>query len=296
MTRNKKWIFGIAAGLLLTVAVRAQAPAPEAAPAPVTGPRHGGGFGPGPFGERMELLGFGGMHGGKVVTGAPFSAVAVAESKQTLADGTVISRKAQSNLFRDAQGRSRREATIPAIGPLAANGAPRSFVMIHDPVAQTGYMLEPDQKIAHKLQPHGKGGPGAEGNWSRGTHPDDTNVKKESLGTQTINGVSAEGTRYTRTIPAGQIGNDKPVNIVKEEWYSPDLQMVVLSKHTDPFMGDSTYSVTNIQRTAPNAALFTVPSDYAVKDGPPAGMPGGRRGNRRSGGAPPSPDAAGPAN
>src|SRR5882724_10488328 len=167
MTRNKKWIFGIAAGLLLTAAVRAQAPAPEAAPAPVTGPRHGGGFGPGPFGERMELLGFGGMHGGKVVTGAPFSAVAVAESKQTLADGTVISHKAQSNLFRDAQGRSRREATIPAIGPLAANGAPRSFVMIHDPVAQTGYMLEPDQKIAHKMRPHGKGGSGAEVNWGK---------------------------------------------------------------------------------------------------------------------------------
>ena len=79
------------------------------------------------------------MHGGKVVTGAPFSAVAVGETKQTLADGTTISRKFQTNLFRDAQGRFRKEVTMPAIGPLAASGKhPRSFVVIQDPVAGGG--------------------------------------------------------------------------------------------------------------------------------------------------------------
>jgi hypothetical protein len=109
-------------------------------------------------------------------------------------------------------------------------------------------------------------------------------VAKESLGTQTINGVSAQGTRYTRTIPAGQIGNDKPLTIVKEEWYSPDLQIVVLSKHSDPFTGTATYAVTNIQRTAPNATLFSVPSGYTVSDAPI-----GNRGGKRHGPGPPAP-------
>jgi hypothetical protein len=274
MSRNSKWVLGLGLALALTAATRAQEAGPDAAAqagAPGPGRGHGPGFG-GPFGERMELLGFGGMHGGKTVTGAPFSATAVGESRQTLSDGTVISHKFQSNLYRDAQGRFRREVTLPAVGPLAANGGPKSFVMIHDPVAQTGYVLEPDQKVARKLPPHGKRGADAADGGKK--HPDDANVKKESLGTQTINGVNAEGTRYTRTIPAGQVGNDKPLTIVREEWYSPDLQMVVQSKHTDPFMGEMTYAVTNIQRAAPNASLFTVPADYTVKEGPPAGMAG----------------------
>ena len=285
MRTRKKWMLAMSVVLLLTAAVRAQEPGPDAAPAPPAGPMHGPGRGPGPFGERLELLGFGGMHPGKVVTGAPFSATALAESKQTLSDGTVITRKVQSNLYRDAEGRFRREVTLSGIGPLAASGAPKSLVMSHDPVAQTGYVLEPDQKVAHVLPPHGGGGPGAD-TAGKNPHGDDASVKKESLGTQTINGVSAEGTRYTRTIPAGKIGNDKPISILKEEWYSPDLQMIVQMKHSDPFMGDTTYSVTNIQRTAPNPSLFTVPSDYTVKQGPPEGL---RRGHHAPGGDAPPP-------
>ena len=113
----------------------------------------------------------------------------------------------------------------------------------------------------------------AKQNWKHGDNG--ANVNKESLGTRTINGVAAAGTRYTRTIPAGQIGNDKPLTIVKEEWYSPDLQIMVQIKHTDPFTGDTTYTVNNIQRTAPNTALFSVPSDYTVSDAPI-----GRRGGK----------------
>jgi hypothetical protein len=245
----------------------------------------------------MELLGFGGMHGGKVVTGAPFTATAVGESNRTLADGTKISQKVQSTLYRDAQGRVRKETTLPAIGPLAASGTPKSLVFIHDPVAGTGYILDASKKIARKLPPHPKAGAGGNTAGSDAApkawagHPGNTNVTQESLGSQTISGVLAEGTRYTRTIPAGHMGNDKPVTIVNEEWYSPDLQMVVQSKRSDPFVGESTYNVTNIQRTAPGAELFSVPSDYTVKDAP-ARM--GKFGHRKNGAAPPPPaDAPG---
>ncbi len=92
----------------------------------------GGDWTAAPFAERIELLGFQGMHGGKVVTGAPFSAVAVSETTQTLADGNHIARKSQTNLFRDSQGRFRKEVTLPAIGPLATSEKSKSFVLIHE--------------------------------------------------------------------------------------------------------------------------------------------------------------------
>jgi hypothetical protein len=233
------------------------------------------------------------MHGGKVVTGAPFSAVAVSESSQTLADGNHISRKTQTNLFRDSQGRFRREVTLSGIGPLAASGQPKSFVVIHDPVAGTNLVLHPDTKTADQMgRPFG----GMKGafkdalknklGYRQQQEIAEGNLKKEDLGTQTIAGVSAQGTRITRTIPAGQIGNEKPITIVSEHWYSNDLQMLVMSKRSDPRFGDTSYTLTNIKRSEPDASLFTVPSDYAVKQGGP-----GRHGMRHFAPAPAAPTA-----
>src|SRR6202158_1536338 len=121
-------IFMLSAGL-----ARVQQ-APPLPPPPMAMPQA---LGPeaGMIGERIELLGFEGMHGGKVVTGVPFSAVAVSESAQTLADGNHIARKTQTNLYRDSQGRLREEVTVTAVGPLATSGQPKSFVFINDPVA-----------------------------------------------------------------------------------------------------------------------------------------------------------------
>ena len=235
---------------------------------------------PGPeagmIGERIELLGFEGLHGGKVVTGVPFSAVAVSESTQTLADGNHIARKTQTNLFRDSQGRFRKEVTLPAIGPLATSGQPKSFVFINDPVAGTNFILHADTKTAEQMgRPFaGMKGPlkGAlKGKMESRQQQEmaNGNLKKEDLGTQTIAGVSAQGTRITHTIPAGQIGNEKAITIVSEHWYSNDLQTVVMSKRSDPRFGDTTYTLTNIQRSAPAASLFAVPSDYTVTQGGP---------------------------
>ena len=244
------------------------------------------------FGERMELLGFGGMHGGKVVTGAPFSAVAVSETTQTLGDGNHINRKTQSNLFRDSQGRIRREMTFAGFGPMTASGQSKSFVIINDPVAGETFMLHPDQKTAEQLgKPfaHMREGMGAAIKDKMSAHQEremaEGSLKKESLGTQTIGGIVAQGTRVTKTIPAGQIGNEKPITVIHESWYSNDLQIVVMSKQSNPWSGETTYTLTNIQRTEPDASLFAVPSDYTVTQGP------GRRGMmmRHHEAAPPQP-------
>lgn len=277
---NRRLTMSLILGGVLAVST-GLARAQEAPPPPhPEGMRHGGPGGdmlPPPMGDRVELMGFEGMRGGKLVTGAPFSGVAVTESTQTLADGNHIAHKTQANVFRDSQGRVRKEITLSGFGPLAASGSPKSFVVISDPVAQANFVLHPDTKVAEKMG-HGdrgmkwKGKGGAfegkmqarqEAEIAAGT------LKKEDLGTQVIGGVSTQGTRLTRTIPAGQMGNEKPILVVHETWFSNDLQMVVMSKRSNPMGGTITYTLTNIQRTEPAAALFTVPSDFTVKQGGP---------------------------
>jgi len=254
--------------------------------AAVEAQRHGP-DGPPPFGAPMELMGFAGMHGGKVVKGAPFSATATSETTSTLQDGSVLHRTSQVSMYRDSQGRSRHEATFTGFGPLTASGGAKKMVMISDPVASVHIMLDDAQKVAHKTALHTRGGSGAdaesapafEGKMEKRMQQDEAAglLKKESLGTQTINGVVAEGTRTTHTIPAGQIGNVKPLQVVSERWYSADLQIVLKSTRTDPRFGTTTYTVTSVQRTEPAATLFTVPADYTVETGGRGhGGPGGR--------------------
>ncbi len=98
---------------------------------------------------------------------------------------------------------------------------------------------------------------------------DGANDKVQTLADQTIEGVLAHGKQVTTTIPAGSIGNDQPIVVTSETWYSPDLQTVVLSKRNDPRVGESVMAVTNIQRVEPSAALFQVPAGYTVKDNSP---------------------------
>jgi hypothetical protein len=93
-------------------------------------------------------------------------------------------------------------------------------------------------------------------------------VNTEDLGSQTIEGVPATGVRTTRTIPAGQIGNEKPISIVTDVWTSPDLKTIVYSKRNDPRMGEQTFQLTNITRAEPDPSLFTVPADFKIIEGP----------------------------
>jgi hypothetical protein len=283
MKTKRVFVLIAAMSLLGAFSVAAQDPETDVAPPPPPGAMPGG-----PMGPRMEILGFGELHPGKVVTGAPYSAVAVTETKQTLADGNVIDRKVQSNVYRDSQGRTRRETTFTGVGAFAPAGQTRSMVTIHDPVASIAYLLHTDTKVAEQLPiPPGapKNGPNVQNRMESRLQQEvaDGTVKKEDLGTQTVNGISAQGTRYTRVIPAGQIGNANPITVVNEQWYSADLQLMVKIVRTDPRVGQVTYTLTNIQRTEPAASLFTVPSDYTVKQATLHGH--GRRG---PGGPPPA--------
>jgi hypothetical protein len=225
--------------------------------------------------EMMELH--------QVVKGAPYSATAVTESTQVLADGNRIVNKQSDFVARDSQGRTRREMTMGRMGPLHVNG-PR-VIFIHDPVAQTGIVLNPDEQVAHVMK-HGS----ADAKHMMAMHDkihghpapevfpaeaEKAQVKRESLGTQEIDGVTAEGSRVTRTIPAGAIGNERPLEITVESWTSPELHVLLLQKRNDPRFGETVYRLTNIKRDEPDPALFQVPSNFKTEPGgrilPPPG-------------------------
>jgi hypothetical protein len=279
MRTQRKLLIVATMGLAVAAAGgRARAQSQQAAPPPPSGdvmfyrtPGAGPILPPGSIG----FLGVEAPLGGKVVTGVPFTASFSSESTQTLADGNHIQRKNSGTLARDAQGRTRRDMSLPAIGAWTTSGAPREVSMINDPVSGVHYVLEHERKIAREFGPPDvpmdKGKHGQGGIVSTKRTPADPNVTTAPLGTQTIGGVPAEGTRITHTIPAGAIGNDLPIIVTVERWYSADLQTDIMIKRSDPRSGDTVMQFSEIVRQVPDASLFQVPADYTIEKNRGAG-------------------------
>jgi TonB family protein len=344
----------------------------------------------------------------KVVKGAPYSADAVTETTQTLSDGNRIVRKTTSSLYRDSEGRTRREQSIGAIGPWTSADHPTQRIFITDPVSTTNWVLDPRAQTAHqamlpppppppppapagiypgkplsdapdvnklndensaainikkklklsaalqgsaitkvnpeypsvakaagvqgavqvtvvidengnvissqplnghpllreaaikaanewKFKPTQDGGQPtkvegtltfnftlnkpvppepamhtepaiafATPTWNPSLFGGKTEFKQEDLGKQMMEGVEVQGTRIINSIPAGAIGNERQIDIVSERWYSNELQVVVMSRNSDPRIGETTYRMTNIVRSEPPADLFKVPADYTI--------------------------------
>ena len=211
----------------------------------------------------MRLLGAEPGRPDRVVTGAPYSADAVTETTQALADGNTIHQTTTTHIYRDSQGRTRREPALNALSSAAPGTTLPSLAFINDPVAGFSYVLDLTNHTATKrtLPTPPPGGPG---NGPRRGLANSANTTTESLGRQLISGVPADGTRITVTIPAGQIGNAQSIQIVTENWYSPDLQIRVMSKRTDPRSGESVFQLNNLSRAEPPSTLFVVPADFQI--------------------------------
>jgi hypothetical protein len=98
-----------------------------------------------------------------------------------------------------------------------------------------------------------------------------SNGKREDLGASNMAGVPVTGSKTTTVIPAGTMGNDRDITITEERWYSPDLKMNIMTKHSDPRMGETVFQVNSLTRANPDPSLFQVPSDYQIKEGPRLG-------------------------
>jgi hypothetical protein len=209
----------------------------------------------------------------RLTKGAPFSAETLTEFRQTLADGNLIERKHRGAMYRDGEGRVRTEQAL-GVGAIAPAGGAQEVAIIRDPVAGVQWVLNPDTKTAMKtVIPAHAGAPAGERREPlRMRHPAPgmgvEAPKEEKLGTANINGVQAEGTRITVSISAGQMGNVRPIEMVTERWFAPQLQIVVKSRHTDPRTGEQLFEMTNIRQGEPPASLFQPPADYTVIEGP----------------------------
>jgi hypothetical protein len=255
----------------------------------------------------------------KTVTGIPYSAELVSENIQTLADGNRIVQRTTGRVYRDSEGRVRREEDRASGGP---------SISITDVVARTSFSLNTERHEATQtpmpfivafakkefaFTTSAEGQRGAQeadarkrelaeaterrGAGGRGAAPADADrlvelkraerqlervqeelkigrgfvatVREESvedkLQDRLIGGVLAAGTRRTTTIAAGAIGNERPIKIVSEEWSSPELQILVMTEHTDPRTGRSTYQLSNINRNEPDPSLFQIPADYTIR-------------------------------
>jgi hypothetical protein len=293
-----------------------------------------------------------------VVKGEPYSADAISESIQILADGNKISRSNTTRMFRDSEGRTRREnvssngnggggggftttfSTAPSAEFAYFGFGFQDTISIFDPVSNVRYSLNPTAKTARRTKASFGMVEGAffgttaqsagvatraQIDATRGqlevargqldaarAQMDETNAlrkvqveaatartaqvaalpslattvvsdinlagtliargsnagKTESLGTRDIEGITAEGTRTITTIQAGAIGNERPIEIVYERWYSKELQLIVYSRHSDPRFGEQIYRLTNVSRNDPDRSLFAPPADYKILSEP----------------------------
>jgi hypothetical protein len=233
--------------------------------------------------------------------GAPYAAETINENTQTLADGNHIVQHTTGRVYRDGEGRVRREEDGPpadGVGPDRPMVIRGPSISIVDPVAGESYTLDTTNRIAWKTSTGASAmilqnalkqkvqavqgqenavqfkvengmaqasvGFARSGGGGRGG--DNQHHSEETLAARQIEGVLAEGRRNTTTIPAGSIGNEQPITIVSEEWKSPDLGVLVMTSHKDPRNGESSYRLANIVRGEPDGSLFQVPSDYTVKE------------------------------
>jgi hypothetical protein len=306
-----------------------------------------------PFGAQVDVIGGEGSVLGGVVTDKPYSASSVTESTQILSDGNRIVNRNEARVYRDSQGRTRREQTLGGFGVWQAANEPLTMVTINDPVADVSYFIDPARKSARKLQPFRLAvdenaawtmavpappmatvtagatagrrvimengvvtedvivGSTLDGNGAETPVPFELplpppapepgvairgavagararvglgagtpgfsvatlgfpggQTATDDLGEQVLEGVLARGTRLTQTIPAGTIGNERAIEIVAEQWYSEDIEAVVLRRNVDPRFGETTYRLVNLVRGEPAPDLFAVPQGYEVLSEP----------------------------
>jgi hypothetical protein len=264
-------------------------------------------------GPAMDVVALDPQSIGPLVPGAPYSAEAVTEFTQVLADGNRIERRTTGKVARNGQGGVRREQGI-SFGPLAAQNS-QPIVTIDDPANGVHMMLNYDIKVATRmkmmssmimsapnsaepaviafgtagtanvaveagaaipapidsLRLDAAGSAGSVMSWSAASPAAvgvrfDGDVKNETLQPQDIEGLRVEGTRTIVTLPAGSVGNVLPIEIVSERWYSPELKVVVLTRRSDPRLGETVYRLTNIDRSEPPPDLFKVPEGFTVEE------------------------------
>jgi len=200
------------------------------------------------------------------VPGAPFSAVATQEMKRTLNDGSSFQRKTQALIARDSAGRIRNERH--EVTPADSTHQPALLsVHLYNPDTRLNTLLNPFTHLAKQQTLSRAPATAPPGNWAQQPNASfGNNVRLEDLGPAVFEGIDVHGYRRTITVGAESTGTGKPVAAVDEYWYSEELRINLLSKHSDPRTGNLTVTVTSLNRTEPDVDLFEIPQGYKIVD------------------------------
>jgi hypothetical protein len=205
------------------------------------------------------------------IIGAPFSGVRSQQAAKSFIDGNRIDSGGNVRLYRDGRGRTRVERELPS--DVAARNPRRGAVeiTINDPVSGDRYELNPQSKTcivfkggAARAYPLGSDVPGVSIVFARHFYgaEDPGWSAPVSLGEKSFDGLRAVGTRRQYTIPVGEYGNEKPIVLTVEQWFVPELGLVVARSGRASLGGEFSNQVENIVKGEPDPSLFTIPSDY----------------------------------
>lgn len=200
---------------------------------------------------------------------APFTLTLETEWVQKLADGGTVTLVNKRRISRDAAGRVSQERwwLVPKNGKTESQ---KNALQISDPDAHTLYNcffltkpqvcqlltyvpMEPavqiDAKPGVKEMPNDQG-----------------SVVHEDLGRQLVSGIETVGVRDTTIYNPGVVGNDQRMTVEREQWYSPQLDINLLSVRSDPLRGKQTFTARDVILGDPDPALFELPAGFKVVD------------------------------
>lgn len=205
------------------------------------------------------------VHGIQILpaTNKPFSGRDHLEWTRTLEDGSTITSELYAFLARDSQGRIYREH-IYFVPATSNEPMKRREIDLLDPVAHTRTVCTVAKRrcAITSYYASAKFVPPATGPQAKGTRY----LSREVIGTDTIDGLPVLGTRETLTINAGAIGNSQPLVTTKDYWYSPDLEINLLTTRKDPREGTQVIHVIDLSRSEPDPTIFQIPSNFVIED------------------------------
>jgi hypothetical protein len=208
------------------------------------------------------------------IPNAPFSGGVNIEQTIVRKDGSIMQFKSTREVARDTRGRIHNE--LRALIPVSSTDTPELLnIHLYDPQTRISTQIDVRKRIFWTVtmnHPPSTEPPSIRFAAPDGNAPPNEFTKQEDLGIREIEGVPAHGIRQTQTVTDENDG--KEVVIIDEYWYSQDLRINLMIKHSDPRKEMTTMTVAQVTRSEPNPAFFEVPEDYA--------QPGAQAGTKKA--------------
>ena len=182
------------------------------------------------------------------IPASPFSATAATEVTRLQPNGASSVSKSFSHLARDSKGRTFIESHFPLLPTDTGEGRIRS-IKISDPTAHTTTELNVAAAHANVYNlPE----------ISALTPP-----SGEDLGVTDMEGLVVHGYRNSEAV---QVPNGEPAAVIRENWYSEQLQTNIKSKNKYPDGEIETLTLSQVTLSEPDPALFQIPPEYRLTD------------------------------